>query len=65
MNWKELGKKILQNVLIGAASAVGIKAVNNVIDGKDVMGRNLDPKKTRMKPFSQDIYLGTDDYTII
>ena len=61
---KKLGQAVLVNIVVGAITAVSMIAIDNLERGKDIFGRDPDPRKTRMN-YKGDIYLGTDDYTIV
>lgn len=64
LSWKDVGKEILKNIVIGVTSVLCIKAVKNVINGKDILGRTPDPKETRVN-YKGQIVLGEDDYTVV
>lgn len=65
MDWKDISVKIMQKLLIGTVALLGMKAVENVIDGKDVLGRDPNPEKTRFDRYKGEVHLGTDDYEVI
>ena len=60
---KQFGKKLLLFV-IGNLIVEGIVcAVTNMMEGKDILGNEPDPKKTRVDR-KGTIFLGTDDYEV-
>lgn len=65
MSLANVGKRILVKVTTGIVAILCLKAIDNIVDGKDIFGRDPDPKKTRVDKYSGDVYLGTDDYTIV
>lgn len=60
---KQFGKKLLLFV-VGNLIVEGIvHAVANVMDGKDILGNERDPSKTRVDTNGK-VHLGTDDYVV-
>ena len=64
MNWNDTLKKIGKRILIGVVSFLGIKAITNVIDGKDILGKKVTPKVTTTD-YKGDVHLGTNDYEVV
>lgn len=64
MDWKDISMKIIRKLLVGTIALLGMKAVENVIDGKDLLGRDPSPEKTRVN-YKGEVHLGTDDYEVI
>ena len=65
MDWKDLCAKALKKILVFTISSLGIKAVMNVMDGKDILGRDPNPEKTRVDEYKGEIHLGSKDYTVV
>ena len=61
---KKLGQSLLVYV-IGSLLVEGIVlVVNNLMEGKDILGHEPDPKKTRVDTNGK-VHLGTDDYLVV
>lgn len=64
MNWKDIAIEACKKIIVGTIAILGLKAVDNVVNGKDILGRDPDPSETRVDG-KGDILLGTDDYKIV
>ena len=60
---KQFGKKLLLFVVGNLIVEGIICAVTNVMEGKDILGNEPDPRKTRAD-MKGKIHLGTDDYLV-
>ena len=58
-------RKLLVRILTGVATVLCLKAFDNVMEGKDIFGRDTHPERTKYNRYTQEIILGTDYYTVV
>lgn len=64
MDWKDIGASVLKKILVGTVSILSLKAMKNILEGKDLIGRT--PEQQRVKKGNYTVIdLDEDDYTVV
>lgn len=61
LSWKEILGRALKKILIGTIAVLGVKAVENVVEGKDILGRKVNDNPEK----NPKIILNESDYKVI